>query len=137
VSGECGLSLFLSIAPLFLPVCLREQFFPLAFPDARPRCFCPDEFLPLLIDFLVVTADKASASAYVAIPSAPAVVATIALYNQTANIPTTTLFTPATNGLYRFTAYMAETVAGGTGGIWSLEVYWNDFAGSLDHRDGM
>lgn len=78
---------------------------------------------------LVVKAPKASTSAWVSLPSAPAVVATIALYNQTGNVPTTTLFTPVTNGLYRFTAYMAETVAGGTGGAWSLEVNWDDFRG--------
>lgn len=78
---------------------------------------------------LVVKAGGASTSAYVALPSSPAVVATLALFNQTAGIPITTLFTPSTNGLYRFTLYMAITAACNTTGDWTLSLSWNDFGG--------
>jgi hypothetical protein len=78
---------------------------------------------------LVVKAGGASTSAYVAMPSAPAVVATIALYNQTAGIPTTTLYTPPTTGLYRFTIYLATTAVCNTTGDWDVNLQWTAFGG--------
>jgi hypothetical protein len=79
---------------------------------------------------LVVKAGGASTSAYVAMPSSPAVVATVALFNQTANVPMTTVFTPTTDGLYRFTGYAGEIVAGNTGGTWALELDYNTLQGT-------
>ena len=75
---------------------------------------------------LVVKAGKPSATAYVSIPSAPAVVATVAVFNQTAGIPVTTLYTPKTDGLYRFTIYVGCTTAGNTGGQYGLQLQWTD-----------
>jgi len=74
---------------------------------------------------LLVKAGTASTFAYVTVPSAPAVVATVALFNQTANTPTTTLYTPTADGLYRLTAYIA--CKGGTTGSWFATLTWNDY----------
>jgi hypothetical protein len=76
---------------------------------------------------LLVKAGTASATAYVTVPSAPAVVATVALFNQTANIPTTTLYTPTADGLYRFTMWIG-CKEGTINGYWDATLTWNDFA---------
>jgi hypothetical protein len=86
---------------------------------------------------LVVKAGKPSATSYVAIPSAPAVVETIALFNQTTGVPVITLFTPKVDGLYRLTIYLAETVPGSTGGGWEAEMYWKDVQGSQSFGTGV
>jgi hypothetical protein len=60
----------------------------------------------------------------------PRIVAEIALTNQTAPIPTTTIFTPQATGVYRISAYITVTQPGDGQGVWSLEVFWTDDAGA-------
>jgi len=55
---------------------------------------------------LVVMSGTASTFSYVAISASPNIVAQVALTNQTANIPLTTLLTPQATGLYRVSGYM-------------------------------
>ena len=76
---------------------------------------------------LVVKSGTASTFAYVV---APTIVARIALVNQTAAIPTTTLFTPTSDGLYRISAYGAITTpVSPNGANWSVFFGWTDEAG--------
>jgi hypothetical protein len=60
----------------------------------------------------------------------PHVVASVHRTNLTTTIPTTTLFTPTRNGLYRISPYMVTTVpvSSDTGG-WNLYLDWADDAG--------
>lgn len=58
----------------------------------------------------------------------PEIVASVELTGQTTAIPSTTLFTPKTDGLYRISAYMTLTAVG-TGNPWNLVLTWTDDAG--------
>ena len=61
----------------------------------------------------------------------PHVVATTTVINQTAAIPTTTIFTPQHSGLYRISSYMATTTPGTLDlGYWVLWLGWTDEAGA-------
>jgi hypothetical protein len=62
-------------------------------------------------------------------PAGPRVIARISLANQTAAIPTTTVFTPADSGLFRASAYMTMTTPGTGGAYWVLPLNWTDDAG--------
>ena len=59
----------------------------------------------------------------------PAIVATVALTSQTANISKTALYTPTADGVFRISAYMTMVVPGSTGSWW-LTAYWVDDAGA-------
>lgn len=72
-----------------------------------------------------VKCDTASASSYMTI-SAPNVVETFALFNQTTTIEPTIFWTPTTTGLYRMSLYLRETVAGTSTAQWGVTVEWND-----------
>jgi hypothetical protein len=61
-------------------------------------------------------------------PPSPLIVRRVVQANQTAPIPTTTLFTPSQTGLYRVSAYMTQ-VAVGDGNTLSLNLGWSDDAG--------
>jgi hypothetical protein len=62
----------------------------------------------------------------------PRVVAKVALPNQSANIPTTTIFTPQQSGLYRASIYMEQTVPATDGNFWSFRLDWTDDAGAQE-----
>jgi hypothetical protein len=79
---------------------------------------------------LVVKAGSSSTTAYVTVPAAAAIVAQVSVTGQTAAIPTTTLFTPASNGLYRISSYGVVTVPNGTFGQWDVQLNWTDDSGS-------
>jgi hypothetical protein len=79
---------------------------------------------------LVVKAGTASTSAYVAITAAPTIVAKLALLDQTAAIPLTTLFTPTRTGLYRISAYGAMTVVSPNSASWAVYLGWTDDSGA-------
>jgi hypothetical protein len=60
----------------------------------------------------------------------PRVVATVALTDQTAEIPTTTLFTPQSDGLYRISSYGVVTAPNsGPNGLWEVQLNWTDDSG--------
>jgi hypothetical protein len=59
----------------------------------------------------------------------PIILKRVLKLNQTAPIPTTTLFTPTPGGLFRVSAYMTQTSPGTGTGSWNLELYWTDDAG--------
>lgn len=65
-------------------------------------------------------------------PLSPLIVTRVALTGQTADIPTTTLFTPKADGLYRVSQYMVVTQTGGTrtDPVWIAAIAFNDDAGA-------
>lgn len=81
-----------------------------------------------------LTCDTASTSSSVTIP-APNVVETLAMFNQTAGITSTTLWTPSTTGLYRVTLYIEESATSLS--EYTLELTWNDQAGSENFQASM
>jgi len=61
----------------------------------------------------------------------PTVIARLSLKNQTVPIPTTTIFIPKADGLYRLSVYMTVTTADLTSSsFWSANVNWTDEAGA-------
>lgn len=54
----------------------------------------------------------------------PVVVKRVKLVGQSQEIPTTTIFTPKSTGLFRISLVGAETVAGHSGGEWQITVNW-------------
>src|SRR5215467_14162580 len=67
------------------------------------------------------------------LPATPQIIRRVELTNQTAPIPTTTLFTPSHNGLYRVSSYMTLTSGDSRGrdvGVWDLSLDWTDDAGA-------
>jgi len=77
---------------------------------------------------LVVMSGTASTFSYVAISASPNIVAQVALKNQTANIPLTTLLTPQATGLYRVSGYM--DCSGDTLNVAEFELSWTGPAGN-------
>ena len=63
------------------------------------------------------------------LPATPQIIRRVELTNQTAPIPTTTLFTPSHNGLYRISMYLTGT-SGDAG--WAGYLTWSDDAGFED-----
>jgi hypothetical protein len=63
--------------------------------------------------------------------STPTIVKKVILANQTAPIPTTTIFTPASNGLFRVSVYMTQVVPMqyNDAGTWLYNLNWTDDAG--------
>ena len=60
----------------------------------------------------------------------PLIVAKSKLPNRTAPIPTTTIFTPSQDGLFRLSVYMTQTVTVPTSGaVWGFNAGWSDDAG--------
>src|SRR3954447_15093838 len=70
-----------------------------------------------------------SAGSADSLPATPQIVRRVALTNQNAPIPTTTLFTPSHNGLYRISMYLTGT-SGDAG--WGGYLTWSDDAGLED-----
>ena len=65
------------------------------------------------------------------VPFFPRVVAQVALTGQTMPIPTTTLFTPKKNGLFRISTYAAMTTPDvGNGARWTVSYGWSDDVGA-------
>jgi hypothetical protein len=62
--------------------------------------------------------------------SSPLIVAKVNLTGQTTVIPSTTLFTPKVNGLFRISVYMTMTAQGNDGGAWDFSLNWADDAGA-------
>jgi hypothetical protein len=60
--------------------------------------------------------------------STPTIIKKVVLSNQTAVIPTTTLITPGTTGLFRISAYMTQ-IATAQGGPTTFNLGWSDDAG--------
>jgi hypothetical protein len=83
---------------------------------------------------VALTCDTESTSSSVTIP-APNVVETLAMFNQTAGINSTTLWTPSVTGLYRITLYIRESATSLS--EYTLELTWNDQAGSNNFQATM
>jgi hypothetical protein len=61
----------------------------------------------------------------------PVIVAKGRFVNRATPIPTTTLFTPSADGLFRLSIYMTETVTGANVfDSWVFVLNWNDDAGA-------
>ena len=62
--------------------------------------------------------------------TSPTIVRKVVLVNQTAPIPTTTIFTPGASGLFRVSVYMTQVSPGGADDSWSCNLNWTDDAGA-------
>jgi len=62
----------------------------------------------------------------------PRIVARVALTAQTAGIPTTPLYTPAADGLFRISVYATMSTAGSTGKWW-VNTFWTDDGGAEEN----
>lgn len=78
---------------------------------------------------LVVKSGGASATAYVTASDIPGIIAQLVLKGQTAPIPTTTLLTPQSDGLFRISSYGVITVPNSTQGMWDVQLTWTDESG--------
>jgi hypothetical protein len=84
----------------------------------------------LLLAVFAFTSGSKSADASPSAPIGPAIVAKGKFPNQTAPIPTTTLFTPAHDGLYRASLYMTQTTAEQGNQGFQYWLTWVDDAGT-------
>jgi hypothetical protein len=74
-----------------------------------------------------------SASTPIAGPTSPVIIVKRRLVNQTAPIPTTTIFAPAHDGVYRLSAYATITQADpNSQSYWIWNPTWTDDAGSAN-----
>jgi hypothetical protein len=89
----------------------------------------------ILVATIVFTSgNKPADASTVGLPS-PVIVAKISLTNQTQQIPTTTLFTPTTSGLYRVSIYFSMTKPV-TQLEWDTSLYFTDEAGAENMTGG-
>jgi hypothetical protein len=83
----------------------------------------------LLVAFGLVAAHSTGLPA--SSPTSPVIVVKRRLVNQTAPIPTTTIFTPAHDGVYRLSVYATLTkLDPSSQSTWNLNAAWTDDAGS-------
>ena len=84
----------------------------------------------VLLAAFAFTPGSRSADASPATPVSPPIVAKGKLRNQTAGIPTTTIFTPTQDGLYRLSVYATITTVASSGSdSWLYNFEWTDDAG--------
>src|ERR1035441_3981381 len=84
----------------------------------------------LLLPTFVLAQKSAPASSPASAITSPMIVAKGKAPHQTAAIPTTTLFTPKEDGLYRISAYATLTKVGtANSGSWTFSLGWTDDAG--------
>lgn len=86
-------------------------------------------FLSLLLATVAVSNVQVNRVSAATAHSHPQIVTSVALSNQTNEIPTTTLFTPQQTGLYRVVAYLTATHPGDGQNVWGLQIQWSDDAG--------
>jgi hypothetical protein len=85
----------------------------------------------LLLATFVFTSGSKPADASPVTPVSPPIVAKGKLVNQTAPIPTTTIFTPTQVGLYRISVYMTLTkVDIASNSTWWFTMNWTDDGGA-------
>jgi hypothetical protein len=68
--------------------------------------------------------------------SLPKVVSKVAIKGRSTAIPQTTLVTPASNALYRVSAYGVVTVPNGNTAFWNLELNWTEEYGAENCYNG-
>jgi hypothetical protein len=84
----------------------------------------------VLLAALAFVSGSRPADASPVTPIGPAIVAHAKLTSQTATIPTTTILTPKTTGLYRLSIYQTLTTANPTSqSCWEVILNWTDDAG--------
>jgi hypothetical protein len=81
----------------------------------------------LLVAFGLVAARSTGTPATT---STPTIIKKAVFQNQSAPIPTTTLFTPGAVGLFRVTICMIQTIPNPSGNYWVYHLAWSDDAGS-------
>ncbi len=91
----------------------------------------------LVASFALTSGSKIADASAGGLPS-PVIVARAKLANQTAPIPTTTIFTPTQDGLYRISAYATVAKADpNSQSAWSFGVQWTDDAGAGQLANGV
>jgi hypothetical protein len=90
-----------------------------------------------LLAAFAFTSDNKPAGASPTTPISAPIVAKGKMLNQTAPIPTTTIFTPAQNGLYRLSAYATVTAGTCSGSSWAYTPAWSDDSGVLGSEYGV
>jgi hypothetical protein len=84
----------------------------------------------LLLPTFAVTQGSKARAASAGTFSSPQIVAKAKLPHQTAAIPTTTILTPAQDGLYRMSVYATlTTTAQNATSNWNYNLFWTDDAG--------
>ena len=91
----------------------------------------------LLIATFAFTSGSRSADASPTTPPSPVIVARAKLVNQTSPIPTTTIFTPTQNGLYRLSVYATVTRTGSVATGWQYDIFWTDDSGPQNGGQGL
>lgn len=92
----------------------------------------------LLLPMFALAQDATTASAPGRPFSSPLIVAKGKLLNQTAPIPTTTIFTPTHDGFYRLSVYATVITAAQSpcNSYWSYNPGWTDESGLLNSAPG-
>ena len=81
----------------------------------------------LMATFALTSGSKPADAAATGLPS-PVIVSRMTFKNVTTEIPTTTIFTPQQDGLFRLSLYDVETTPGS--GSWTFFFNWTDDAGA-------
>jgi hypothetical protein len=85
----------------------------------------------VLLAAFAFTSGSRSADASPTTPIGPAIVAHGKLLNQTTTLPSTTIFTPTHDGLYRLSVYATVSKADPSSqSIWNYNIAWTDDAGA-------
>jgi hypothetical protein len=84
----------------------------------------------LLLATLSFTSGSKPADASAALRPSPVIVARMRFKGVTTSLPTTTIFTPEQDGLYRLSAYDVETSPASDGSLWTFFFNWTDDAGA-------
>jgi hypothetical protein len=86
----------------------------------------------LLLATLVLTSGSRTAGAAANAPSSPLIIVKGKLVNQTGPVPTTKIFTPTQDGLYRLSVYGTNTVADpSSNSVSAYFLNWTDSSGVL------
>jgi hypothetical protein len=89
----------------------------------------------VLLAAIAFTSDNKPAGASPTMPISAPIVARAKLINQTATIPSTTIFTPTQDGLYRLSVYGTTSKPDPSSqSIWNFNFTWSDDAGNQNEN---
>src|SRR3977135_389071 len=86
----------------------------------------PGGFMKGYLVILFVLALSLAGFAHAQCAAFPCVVATVSLTNQSANIPMTPIFTPASNGCFRVAGYISTSNGTRSNAIWTVDLGFTD-----------